>query len=465
MRSDIYCRIVFLIDEHHTWIKVDNANQYDVCAVKLAERRVPCVCRTLALRSLFRYGQYPKGSIWQIPERELDLALNKLRKNNKGFAKRLKQGADKRRVTENSEILALFQESGEFHPDEMGVYGTSDKDIDTLALDRFFDNVYHKPLADFNLPKERLLRSLHITDEDGKLTTAGLLFFGQHPQLFKPTFVIKAVWFYGNNIAGTEYRDSRDIEGTIPEMYEQGMMWLKSCLHRTQSGQSFNSVGKLEIPETVLEELLQNALVHADLLKTAAIRLLVFDDRVEIINPGCIMGGHSIEEVMLGNSFARNPLMANFCAKTMPYRGLGSGIPRVLSEDSHVKFIDSKDGNQFTVCIYRVLAEKHNETEIIGCDLARSNTEKARSGDSLARSKDEKARSIGKKAVSKEELLLAFCSEPRSLSEISEFLKLKEKYKMKKKLIDPLLGKSLRMTEPNSPNSPTQKYVIIGNDD
>lgn len=210
-------------------------------------------------------------------------------------------------------------------------------------------------------------------------------------------------------------------------------------------------MGKLEIPETVLEELLQNALVHADLLKTAAIRLLVFDDRVEIINPGCIMGGHSIEEVMLCNSFARNPLMANFCVKTMPYRGLGSDIPRVLSEDSHVKFIDSKDGNLFTVCIYRVLAEKHNETEIIGCDLARSKTEKARS--------------IGEKAVSKEELLLAFCSEPRSLSVISEFLKLKEKYKMKKKLIDPLLGKSLRMTEPNSPNSPTQKYVIIGNDD
>ena len=48
--------------------------------------------------------------------------------------------------------------------------------------------------------------------------------------------------------------------------------------------------------------------------------------------PGCIAGGYSVEEVMFGNSFARNPLMANFCAKTMPYRGLGSGIPRVLSE-------------------------------------------------------------------------------------------------------------------------------------
>ena len=168
------------------------------------------------------------------------------------------------------------------------------------------------------------------------------------------------MWFYGNSIAGTEYRDSRDIEGTIPEMFEQGMMWLKSCLRRTQNGQSFNSIGKLEIPETVLEELLQNALVHADLLKTAAIRLLVFDDRVEIINPGCVFGGHTLDEVKMGNSFARNPLMANFCAKTMTYRGLDSGIPRVLAEDSHVEFVDSKEGNQFTARIFRPIIEDEN---------------------------------------------------------------------------------------------------------
>lgn len=270
----------------------------------------------------------------------------------------VKQGADKRRVTDNGEILSLFQESGEYHPDEMGVAGTSVRDLDTLALDRFFENVYRKSMSDFDLPQDRLLRSLHVTDEEGKLTNAGLLFFGQRPQQFRPTFVIKAVWFYGNSIAGTEYRDSRDIEGTIPEMYEQGMMWLKSCLRRVQDGQSFNSVGKLEISETVLEELLQNALVHCDLLKTAAICLLVFDDRVEIINPGCVAGGHSIEEIMLGNSFARNPLMANFCAKMMPYRGLGSGIPRVLAEDYKVEFYDDKAGNQFTASVSRVTANK-----------------------------------------------------------------------------------------------------------
>lgn len=265
----------------------------------------------------------------------------------------VKQSADKRRVTDNAEILSLFQQSGTYHPDEAGVPNTSYKDLDTLALDRYFENVYRKPMSDFDIPQDQLLQSMHITDTQGRLTTAGLLFFGRTPQQFLPVFVIKAVWFYGNSIAGTEYKDSRDIEGTIPEMYEQGIRWLKSCLRRTQDGQSFNSVGKLEISETVLEELLQNALVHIDLLKTAAIRLLVFDDRIVIVNPGCVVGGHTIEEVKKGNSFARNPLMAKFCAQTMPYRGLGSGIPRVLAEKSKVDFLDDKEGNQFTAIVSR----------------------------------------------------------------------------------------------------------------
>ena len=220
-------------------------------------------------------------------------------------------------------------------------------------------------MADFDIPRERLLKNMHITDAEGRLTISGALFFGQHSQQFKPSYVIKAVWFYGNDIGGKEYRDSRDIEDTIPEMFEQAMMWLKATLRRTQNGQSFNSIGKLEIPETVLVELLQNALLHIDLLKPAAIRLLVFDNRVEIVNPGCIMGGHTIEEVMLGNSYLRNPLLASFGAKMMPYRGLGSGIPRILREECRMEFSDSKVGNQFTATVWRpdVVENRKNVVE------------------------------------------------------------------------------------------------------
>ena len=279
----------------------------------------------------------------------------------------VKQGADKRRVTENAEIRRLLQNSHQYQADADGVEGSSEDDIDTKALDGYFAHVYNKGVDDFKMPRKSVLRNAHITDDLGRLTVAGLMFFAKDPQQFRPQHCIKAVWFYGNHIGGTEYRDSRDITGTIPEMFEEAVRWLKSCLNRPQNGQSFNSVGELEIPEVVLEELVQNALVHLDLLKPAAIRLLVFDNRVEIVNPGCLPDGQTIEEILLGNSDPRNMLLAQFGSNIMPYRGLGSGIPRVMAASSNVELIDRPDGNQFIARIWRTTqkdettAQKANE--------------------------------------------------------------------------------------------------------
>ena len=275
----------------------------------------------------------------------------------------VKQGSDKRRVTENSEIRRLLQNSHQYQVDADGVEGSSEENIDTKALDSYFAHVYGKGADDFKMPRKNVLRNAHIIDDLGRLTIAGLMFFAKEPQQFRPQHCIKAVWFYGNEIGGTEYRDSRDITGTIPEMYEEAVRWLKSCLNRPQNGQSFNSVGELEIPEVVLEELVQNALVHLDLLKSAAIRLLVFDNRIEIVNPGCLPDGQTIDEMLLGNSDPRNPLLAQFGSNTMPYRGLGSGIPRVMATGSDVELIDRPDGNQFVARIWRTTQKDETTTQ------------------------------------------------------------------------------------------------------
>jgi predicted HTH transcriptional regulator len=166
-------------------------------------------------------------------------------------------------------------------------------------------------------------------------------------------------------------------------MYEDAMRWLKSCLSRPQNGQSFNSEGDLEISEVVLQELVQNALVHLDLLKPAAIRLLVFDNRVEIVNPGCLPDGQTIDEILLGNSDPRNPQLAQFGSKTMPYRGLGSGIPRVMAENCDVELIDRPDGNQFIARIWRTTqkdettTQKANEELISATQKDESTTQKS----------------------------------------------------------------------------------------
>ena len=273
----------------------------------------------------------------------------------------VKQGADKRRITENAEILALFQASGAYRPEEDAIKGTTIDDLEIVYLKDYFKKVYNREIEEFEQPLESMLRSLGILSASGEVTRAGMLYFGKHPQMHERSFMVKAVAFAGNSIGDTAYIDSRDISGTVPWMFRESMTFLKSVLRHQQNGQNFNSVGILEIPEVVLEELVQNALVHIDLLHEAAIRILVFNDRIEIINPGCLYGGLQVEDIKLGVSRQRNPLMSSLAAKTMIYRGLGSGIIRVMKEGACVDFVNEESANQFRTIVWRTI-QKNDST-------------------------------------------------------------------------------------------------------
>ncbi|MFC2400045.1 MAG: Fic family protein, partial [Capnocytophaga gingivalis] len=48
-----------------------------------------------------------------------------------------------------------------------------------------------------------------------------------------------------------------------------------------------------------------------------------------------------------------------------------------------------------------------------------------------------------------------------TLQEIAQELGFSDRYKMKRKYINPLLGDVLQMTSVESKNAPTQKYVVI----
>ncbi len=278
--------------------------------------------------------------------------------NNKGEIY-VKQGCDKRRVTDNNEILRLFANSGTFQPDRQSIRGSSINDIDSFAIADFFERTLQKTPDNLGIPLEKALQNLFILDEEGQLTLGGLMFFGKQPQRLCPAFDIKAVWFFGNSIGGTEYHDSKNITGTIPEMFEQGMRFIESCLHRRQEGQNFNSVGILEISEVALVEILQNALVHRSWLKPAPIRILIFDNRVEIISPGALPPNLTIDDIKLGNAYQRNQLIATLCAKTMDYRGLGSGIIRALKSDPNIEFHNEISGDQFRVILRRDTSENN----------------------------------------------------------------------------------------------------------
>ncbi len=97
-------------------------------------------------------------------------------------------------------------------------------------------------------------------------------------------------------------------------------------MHKLQAGRGVNAPGQAEIPGSVFEELLVNALVHRDYLVNAPIRLFIFDNRIEIISPGHLPNNLTVEKIRNGNSNIRNPILVSYVAKgLLPYHGLGSG--------------------------------------------------------------------------------------------------------------------------------------------
>ena len=271
----------------------------------------------------------------------------------------VKQGADKRRITENSEILALFQDSGSYQADAAGVAETNFNDLDRYALNDYLKKVYALDLDILADKAEQLLKNIHVLNHNGIPTLAGYLFFGKHPEYNCPTFMVKAVSFFGNELAGTQYRDTKEIIGNMPQIYEKSMSFLKSNLHNIQEkGASFNTLGKLEIAEEVLEEVLQNALVHRDLLRSAPIRIFIFDNRVEIISPGALAGGLTEEDIRSGKTYQRNPYMATFATNALHYRGIGSGIVRILAEYPEIEIVNDVSGKEFKMIIPRTIQKE-----------------------------------------------------------------------------------------------------------
>src|SRR5262245_33104524 len=128
-------------------------------------------------------------------------------------------------------------------------------------------------------------------------------------------------------------------------------------LRHIQAGQGFNTLGQLEIPEQALEELLVNALIHRDYFTSASIRLMIYADRIEIISPGHLPDNLSTEAIRRGAANRRNPTLTEHAVHILPYRGLGTGIPRALHDWPAIELVDDVAGNQFRVVAPRAHLE------------------------------------------------------------------------------------------------------------
>ncbi len=269
----------------------------------------------------------------------------------------VKVGADKRRAG-REEMRRLLQESFNMFADEQPLENTGIDDLDKNMLSDFIEKKTGEKSGELSIDKGQLLHNMKIL-RDKKCTLAGLLLFGEKKYPLFSLYQISAVSWYGNDAGGMEYMDSEDIQGNVSILYKEGMAFIRRQLRKIQKGQHVNSLGILEIPGEALEEALINAIVHRNYFMQSNIRVFVFDNRVEIISPGCLPNTLSVEAIKTGIHIARNPIILSHIKeiKGIPYRGTGMGIARIIKscreDDLKVDFDDEIEKNQFKVTFWR----------------------------------------------------------------------------------------------------------------
>jgi len=268
----------------------------------------------------------------------------------------LKSGADKRRVNSKEELRRVFQSVDQFHADELPTKAGIEK-LDKWRFRDFLQEAYVQEFPQSAADLTRLLQNMDLATDDGHLNLAGVLLFAERPEWIKPQFILKAIRYPGNTIHATNYVDTEDFSGPLRKIFDGAMAFVMRNLRKVQAGRGVNAPGTSEIPPSVFEELLVNALVHRDYLVSASIRLFIFDDRIEIISPGHLPNNLTVDHIRLGISNIRNPILVSYVAKgILPYRGLGSGIKRALEDWPEISFTDDRDTCQFTAAVHRKAA-------------------------------------------------------------------------------------------------------------
>lgn len=178
------------------------------------------------------------------------------------------------------------------------------------------------------LMTEKILQRSTINPEKYYPTTAGILFFCHTPEAFIPEALIHCTRFSG--IDGRNIIQSEEIHGPLEKQINISFQLVKSWLLRDYTLFNTRLKGKTIIPEVALREAIINAVIHRKYWIPGAVKIALFDNRLEIFSPGNFPGLMNIHHLGDGSTHLRNPHLARIARRLGLVEKLGSGIKLIL---------------------------------------------------------------------------------------------------------------------------------------
>ncbi len=223
----------------------------------------------------------------------------------------------------------LVQELGRFARgeafDEQPMPGLDSEDLDFRAASESFAPV--RKLRQQDLETLRLV----TTHQGRKVPTAGgILLFGRDRERHFPDAWIQAGRFRG--MEKSRIVDRAEIRSVPVRAIEESIAFVqKHALHGLEIG-AVRRRERWNLPPTAVREAVVNAVAHADYAQRGApIRLSIFDDRLEVENPGLLPFGLTVEDLHRGISKLRNRVIGRVFHSLGLMEQWGSGVQRMTA--------------------------------------------------------------------------------------------------------------------------------------
>ena len=224
---------------------------------------------------------------------------------------------------------------------------------------------------------------------------------------------------------GERFIDNRRITEPIPDMLEEAVEFVRrNSRTKTIIDENGHRIDKPEYPMKAVREAILNALIHRDYSiysENTPIRIEMYRDRMEIINCGGLYGRITIDALGKVRPETRNAAISNMLELLKITENRYSGIPTMRKECANANLpapLFSVVHGEFIVVFRNGLYE-----------------------DSITSTS-----------------LLEFCQTPRTRDEITTFVGKSRNYVISHVITPLLKSGELKMTNPDKPKSPTQKY-------
>lgn len=239
----------------------------------------------------------------------------------------LREGANSQKLTNVEEIREVFQCHERIYFDAIPLPKVNLlEQLDKVNFWEFKKEAHIvSDVDDF-----QVLDSMRVFDDNNVAKSGGVLFLAKHPEDVFFHAVVRCVLFKGTD--KVYIIDDKTFGGPLLQQYNKTIEWLKDKLQVAYEIEGTGPRKEVwEIPLEVFKEAIINALAHRDYDEQgASITIEMFDDRVEITNPGTLLP--VVAKNFGRKSLSRNPLVFGLFTRMHLVEHIGSGIPRMRKE-------------------------------------------------------------------------------------------------------------------------------------